>query len=206
MNAAKWREAGYRVMFRGARDGGPQGDRTKVFLIGRDGVHTTNVEGGRWMDFDDLTRPPWIFTDKDAVDPALVDDIKRTAEACYCGQAGVGLCDFCAGTRTVSPEEAATARRQAEESQQRQQELARQQSEREEQERRTREEEERRATGETEEERAARAEREAAAGAEEQRTAAARGEEPTEAGVAHDDASEDPHDEHARRRHGRKHR
>ena len=92
MNAAQWRELGYKTIFRWGR----------IYLV-RPMTGTcicTSIGNGDWMLFDNVNKEPWLKVPEGimGLTTNLMQDIEQTIQSCYCDQ-GVGTCDFCSGVR-----------------------------------------------------------------------------------------------------------
>lgn len=92
MNAQQWRGHGYKTVFR----------RGKIYLYRpQTGIIIyTDVNFGKWMNFDNVNEPPWVKTDIHKVDGLLHIELNLIASACYCDM-GVDICDFCSGIRRL---------------------------------------------------------------------------------------------------------
>jgi hypothetical protein len=102
MNAAQWRAQGYKTIFR-------QGCVSLVRPLSGI-IIQTEVANGAWMRHDNVNQAPWRVLPSGLQDPTLLpvstrSDFAATLQAYYCDQAGVSLCDFCAGLRPPSSAE-----------------------------------------------------------------------------------------------------
>jgi len=93
-NAARYRAAGFRVVFRDSR--------VYLFPPGAPLWYSAPVRGGAWLGTTPLLDPErWEPT----LEEFLPFDAEALDRACYCRSLPGGTCDFCAGVRRVPSEE-----------------------------------------------------------------------------------------------------
>lgn len=90
MNSEQWRVEGYKTIFR---------DKIYLYRPLSGFVAFTEVDSGKWMQFNNINEKPWVKTDIEKLPERLQVDLNQTTYNCYCGHCGVGTCDFCAGIR-----------------------------------------------------------------------------------------------------------
>lgn len=101
MNFAQWRTLGYATLIRVAQLPSSTQVQACVCLWHRE-RHTCfciPVMGGKWVEIDDLSNPPWtpMHLESGFEDSQLYQSIQSTLKMCYCKPKDT--CDFCGGTK-----------------------------------------------------------------------------------------------------------
>ena len=91
----EWREAGYKVIFRDPIWYLVRWPKSDVVIQ----AHKKDAP----LNCPNVNEAPWHKMARGLADyeDHFANDLRRIAENCYCGHAGVEYCDFCSGLRQV---------------------------------------------------------------------------------------------------------
>lgn len=105
MTLKDWHRAGYKTVIRRGFGPGFDAGGWRVFLFrpATGVVISGPLDGGAWMDRENVNAAPWVKEPGGLAGMRGQDqaNLEAVAEVCYCSSLPDGICDFCAGHRSA---------------------------------------------------------------------------------------------------------